>query len=60
MREKGLNPDNFEFYLRAFKYGMPPHGGWGLGLERLVMIATGVKNIRECVIFPRDRTRLVP
>ncbi len=60
MRQKGLNPNNFEFYLRAFRYGMPPHAGWGLGLERLVMIITGVKNIRECVIFPRDRTRLVP
>ncbi len=60
MRSKGLNPENFNFYLRAFKYGMPPHAGWGLGLERLVMIVTGVKNIRECVIFPRDRTRLVP
>ncbi|NPA76044.1 MAG: aspartate--tRNA(Asn) ligase [Euryarchaeota archaeon] len=60
MRAKGLNPDNFEFYLNAFRYGMPPHAGWGLGLERLVMIITGVKNIRECVIFPRDRTRLVP
>ena len=60
MREKGLNPDNFEFYLRAFRYGMPPHGGWGLGLERFVMVVTGVPNIRECVIFPRDRTRLVP
>ncbi len=60
MKQKGLNPENFEFYLRAFKYGMPPHAGWGLGLERLVMIVTGVKNIRECVLFPRDRTRLVP
>ncbi|AGB04465.1 aspartyl-tRNA synthetase, archaeal type [Aciduliprofundum sp. MAR08-339] len=60
MKGKGLNPENFEFYLRAFRYGMPPHAGWGLGLERLVMIITGVKNIRECVIFPRDRTRLVP
>ncbi len=60
MRSKGLNPENFEYYLRAFRYGMPPHAGWGLGLERLVMIITGVKNIRECVIFPRDRTRLVP
>lgn len=60
MKNKGLNPDNFEFYLRAFRYGMPPHAGWGLGLERLTMIVTGVKNIRECVIFPRDRTRLVP
>ncbi len=60
MHSKGLNPENFEYYLRAFRYGMPPHAGWGLGLERLVMIITGVKNIRECVIFPRDRTRLVP
>lgn len=60
MKEKGLNSNNFEFYLRAFRYGMPPHGGWGLGLERFVMIITGVQNIRECVIFPRDRTRLVP
>ncbi len=60
MRSKGLNPENFEYYLRAFRYGMPPHAGWGLGLERLTMILTGVKNIRECVIFPRDRTRLVP
>ncbi len=60
MKSKGLNPQSFEFYLRAFRYGMPPHAGWGLGLERLTMIVTGVKNIRECVIFPRDRTRLVP
>jgi len=60
MKSKGLNPENFEFYLRAFRYGMPPHAGWGLGLERLTMIVTGVKNIRECVIFPRDRTRLIP
>ncbi len=60
MKSKGLNPENFEFYLRAFRYGMPPHAGWGLGLERLVMIITGVKNIRECVLFPRDRTRLIP
>ncbi len=60
MRSKGLNPENFEYYLRAFRYGMPPHSGWGLGLERLTMIITGVRNIRECVIFPRDRTRLVP
>ena len=60
MKEKGLNPNNFEFYLQAFRYGMPPHAGWGLGLERFVMVVTGAANIRECVIFPRDRTRLVP
>ncbi len=60
MRKKGLNPYNFEFYLKAFRYGMPPHAGWAIGLERLTMILTGVKNIRECVLFPRDRTRLTP
>ncbi len=57
---KGLNPEDFDFYLKAFEYGMPPHSGWGLGLERLAMILLGLKNIRECAIFPRDRTRLKP
>lgn len=57
---KGLNPEDFDFYLKAFEYGMPPHSGWGLGLERLTMILLGLKNIRECAIFPRDRTRLKP
>ena len=57
---KGLNPEDFDFYLKAFEYGMPPHAGWGLGLERLTMILLGLKNIRECAIFPRDRTRLKP
>src|SRR6266511_6470563 len=36
MKEKGLNPESFEFYLKAFRYGMPPHGGWGFGLDRFV------------------------
>jgi len=57
---KNLNPDSLEFYLAAFKYGMPPHGGFGLGLDRLVMSILGLKNIREAVLFPRDRERLVP
>ncbi|HUU76163.1 MAG TPA: aspartate--tRNA(Asn) ligase [Methanoregulaceae archaeon] len=57
---KGLNPDNFEFYLTPFRYGMPPHAGWGLGAERLVMTMLGLSNIREAVLFPRDRHRLVP
>ncbi|MFQ5887171.1 MAG: aspartate--tRNA(Asn) ligase [Candidatus Hydrothermarchaeales archaeon] len=57
---KGLNPQNFTFYLDVFRYGMPPHAGWGLGLDRLMMVLTGVKNIREVVIFPRDRKRLTP
>jgi aspartyl-tRNA synthetase len=60
MKEKDLNPDNFEFYLKAFKYGMPPHGGWGLGLDRLAQKMLDLPNIRETVIFPRDRMRLSP
>ncbi len=59
-REKGLNVESFQFYIQAFKYGMPPHAGWGLGLERLVMIILGLSNIRETTLFPRDRTRIVP
>ncbi|MGC8608883.1 MAG: aspartate--tRNA(Asn) ligase [Thermoplasmata archaeon] len=59
-KEKGLNVDSFQFYIQAFKYGMPPHAGWGLGLERLVMIILGLSNIRETTLFPRDRTRIVP
>jgi len=46
--------------LEAFRYGMPPHGGFGLGLDRLLMTILGVSNIREVVLFPRDRYRLVP
>ncbi len=57
---KGLNPDDFSFYLEAFRYGMPPHAGWGLGLERLTMIVLGLKNIREATVFPRDRNRISP
>ncbi len=60
LREQNLNPDDFEFYLKAFEYGMPPHAGWGLGTERTIMIFTGMENIRECILFPRDKKRLVP
>lgn len=60
IKSKGLNPQNFEFYLKAFRYGMPPHGGWSIGAERITEAITGVKNIRECVLYPRDRTRLTP
>ncbi len=60
IKEKGLDPDGFEFYLKAFRYGMPPHAGWGLGLSRLVMTMLNLDNIRDAVIFPRDRRRLVP
>jgi nondiscriminating aspartyl-tRNA synthetase len=57
---KGLDPAGFEFYLKAFRYGVPPHAGWGLGLSRLVMTMLNLENIRDAVIFPRDRRRLVP
>lgn len=60
IKEKGLQPEGFEFYLQAFRYGMPPHAGWGLGLSRLVMTMLNLENIRDAVIFPRDRRRLVP
>ncbi len=58
--EKGLDPERFEFYLNAFKYGMPPHAGWAIGVERLVSAIAGVENIREAVLFPRDRRRIIP
>lgn len=60
IKAKGLNPDEFGFYLQAFKYGMPPHGGFGLGLDRLLMTILGLSNIREVVLFPRDKFRLIP
>ncbi|WP_048150719.1 aspartate--tRNA(Asn) ligase [Methanolacinia paynteri] len=60
IREKGLSPDSFEFYLKPFRYGMPPHAGWGLGMERLIMTMLDLPNIREAVLFPRDRHRLTP
>ena len=60
MEQRNLNPDGFGAYLQAFKYGMPPHAGWGVGADRLAMVLTGVENIRETVLFPRDRHRLTP
>jgi aspartyl-tRNA synthetase len=55
-----LNHKDFESYLKAFRYGMPPHGGFGFGIERFLMELLDIKNIRECILFPRDRTRLTP
>jgi nondiscriminating aspartyl-tRNA synthetase len=60
LREKGLNPEAFKYHLQAFDYGMPPHAGWAIGLERLTMALTGKKNIREVTLYPRDRVRLTP
>lgn len=56
----GLDPKDFTAYLEAFKYGMPPHGGCGLGIERILMMMLGLPNIREAILFPRDVTRLTP
>jgi nondiscriminating aspartyl-tRNA synthetase len=60
LSEQGLSPESFKFHLQTFDFGMPPHAGWGLGLARLVMALTGIRNIREAVLFPRDRFRLTP
>jgi nondiscriminating aspartyl-tRNA synthetase len=60
LTEQGLSTESFKTHLQAFDYGMPPHAGWGLGLARLVMVLTGIKNIREAVLFPRDQYRLTP
>ncbi|MFQ6068679.1 MAG: aspartate--tRNA(Asn) ligase [Candidatus Bathyarchaeia archaeon] len=60
LEEQGLNPMSFKHHLQVFDYGLPPHAGWAAGLERLMMMLTGKRNIREVVLFPRDRTRLIP
>ncbi|HEX9609045.1 MAG TPA: aspartate--tRNA(Asn) ligase [Candidatus Paceibacterota bacterium] len=58
MRSKGLDPDTFSFYLQAFRYGMPPHGGWGMGLERLTQKYLGLDNVKEAALFPREINRI--
>ena len=60
IRAFGQNPADFREYLDAFKYGMPPHGGLGMGLERMTMKILGLKNIREAALFPRDMNRITP
>jgi len=60
LRNMGLNPDDFTFYTDGFRYGAPPHAGWGLGVARLLMVLTGAGNVREVVLFPRDRSRVTP
>ncbi len=59
-KAKGFDPDAFSFYLDPFKYGAPPHGGLGLGVERLTMQLLGIENIREATLLPRDRDRITP
>ena len=58
LKKKGLNPDKFSFYLQAFKSGMPPHGGFGMGLERLTAKLLGLENVKEATLFPRDLNRI--
>lgn len=58
MKDKGLNPEKFAFYLQAFKYGIPPHGGFGMGLERLTQKLLGLQNVKEATLFPRDLNRI--
>ena len=60
MKRLGMNPDEFDTYLMLHKYGAPPHGGLGLGLERLTMHLLGFKNVREAAMFPRDINRVTP
>jgi nondiscriminating aspartyl-tRNA synthetase len=57
---RGIDPVGFTGYLEAFRYGMPPHGGFALGLERFVARLAGIGNVRETTLFPRDMQRLTP
>jgi nondiscriminating aspartyl-tRNA synthetase len=58
--EQGLDATKFEDHLRAFNWGMPPHSGWGMGLDRLMTVIVGIDNVREVVLYPRDPERLTP
>ncbi len=60
MKNKGMKTDAFEYHLGAFDYGVPPHAGCGIGLERLMMALTGTENIRDTTFYPRDVDRLTP
>lgn len=60
LEQQGLNPSEFKYYTEMFRYGVPPHAGWAYGVERLVMTILDLDNIREAVLFPRDRQRISP
>ena len=60
INKRGMETEGMESYLSAFKHGMPPHGGLGIGLERLTMQIIGEDNVREATLFPRDLSRLEP
>ncbi len=58
IKSRGMDPDNFQMYLQAFKYGMPPEGGFSFGLERITMHVLNLANVREASLFPRDMERV--
>ena len=60
MRREGLNPDSYEWYLDLRRYGSVPHGGFGLGIERLMRWITNVEDIKNTVLFPRTMSRAYP
>ena len=60
LKEQGLDPRSFEEHLKTFGWGMPPHSGWGMGLDRLMTVLVGIDNVREVVLYPRDPDRLKP
>ena len=60
LSEQNLDPTKFSEHLQAFEWGMPPHAGWGLGLERLLTVILGIDNVREVILYPRDPERLKP
>jgi aspartyl/asparaginyl-tRNA synthetase len=60
LNEKGLDPEKFAFYLNFFRYGVPPHGGSGTGLERIVKQMLNLENVAESTLLPRTPDRLTP
>ena len=60
MKKKNVGINGMEFYVNAFKYAIPPHGGWGMGSERIIKQMLGLDNIKEAVLFPRDVKRITP
>ena len=60
LKSKGLKLKDFKSYIGSFRFGAPPHAGWSIGLERFTQNLLGVENIRDVVLFPRDRDRLSP
>jgi nondiscriminating aspartyl-tRNA synthetase len=60
LRSRGLNIESFQFFIKWFDYGMPPHAGWGLGFSRLMMMLTNRGSVKEVTLFPRDKKRLTP